>query len=313
MKNRALGVSGRPRRSGAKLRPRNHQLLDVRVRAKTARRRAWKRVTTVLFVLFLLGVGVAGFQLVSEQLLDRFFFQNSAYTVRVLETELDDVMTREQFSLLTNISEGMNIFSVNLQEAERVLSQLPEVESVSLRRRLPDKIQAKLTRRMPVAWVTLTAEPQEFSLEEGCFLIASDGVLMSPNGRKEEFYHLPVIYWPDAGDIRPGMQVANPRVNRALELMKENALTPDTLLRVRILDISKDYCIQVRNDQGASIVFEPKDYGPQLQKLNALLAHCLESGRELEYVNLMVRKNTPVRFFMTEETRGGKAPQNTQL
>ena len=55
-------------------------------------------------------------------------------------------------------------------------------------------------------------------------------------------------------------------------------------------------CVEVVNDGNARILFAISDFEEQLARLQQLLAHCGESGRALESVNLMVKRNTPVTF-----------------
>jgi hypothetical protein len=68
------------------------------------------------------------------------------------------------------------------------------------------------------------------------------------------------------------------------------------MLHIRTIDISRGYCIEVVNDGNARILFATSDFEEQLARLQQLLAHCDESGRALESVNLMVKRNTPVTF-----------------
>ncbi len=68
------------------------------------------------------------------------------------------------------------------------------------------------------------------------------------------------------------------------------------MLHIRTIDISRGYCIEVVNDANARILFATSDFEEQLARLQQLLAHCNDSGRALESVNLMVKRNTPVTF-----------------
>ncbi|MEO8206715.1 MAG: hypothetical protein ABI615_11080, partial [Chthoniobacterales bacterium] len=96
----------------------NQHLLDVKVRSRTARRQRNRKINSLVFVILLLtGIGVAGYYGASH-LLNRFFFQNPAYVLQRLDVELDGTMSREEFLKKTGIEEGINIFSINLANAE---------------------------------------------------------------------------------------------------------------------------------------------------------------------------------------------------
>jgi hypothetical protein len=79
------------------------------------------------------------------------------------------------------------------------------------------------------------------------------------------------------------------------------------------LDISKDYCLDVETPAGAKIKFAPDGFADQLARLEKLLAHCRDTGRQLESVNLMVRRNTPVKFAMnTPPASTAEAPRKNK-
>ena len=67
-------------------------------------------------------------------------------------------------------------------------------------------------------------------------------------------------------------------------------------MHIRAIDVSRGYCLEVVNDANARILFGIADFEEQLARLQQLLAHCNETGRSLERVNLMVKRNTPVNF-----------------
>jgi hypothetical protein len=69
-------------------------------------------------------------------------------------------------------------------------------------------------------------------------------------------------------------------------------------LLIRSLNISKGYCIDALTDQNTRVKFASSEFATQLFKLQRLLEHCRDTGREMESVNLMVAKNTPVKFVM---------------
>jgi hypothetical protein len=83
-----------------------------------------------------------------------------------------------------------------------------------------------------------------------------------------------------------------------LKLLDTVAQRPESLLKIRTLDVSKGYRIDVVNDSNSRIIFAATDFEDQLARLQKLLIHCSESGRALESVNLMVKRNTPVTFVM---------------
>ena len=166
-------------------------------------------------------------------------------------------------------------------------------------RRLPDHISISITARHPVAWVPPPEKDADPFDPEKSLLVDETGFLMKPRMIQPEFYHLPVIYGVQSDNIRDGEPLQNEDLHRALALLAEVARHPECLLNIRTMNISKGYCVDVVSDHNARITFSTDDYPEQLGRLRQLLEHCRDTGRELETVNLMVRRNTPVTFVMS--------------
>lgn len=296
--------------------PRDH-LLDVRIRTSTARRRnqetAGRWIRNLLLLAFLVSGSVFGIRYA----LDRFFFQNAEYTVRRITLNLDEVLTREEALAETGLREGVNIFSVDLAGVEAALRAIPQVEGARVVRELPDHIQVTITARTPVAWVSPEAEGTDPSSSDKSLLVDSNGYLMQPRRVSPEYYHLPVIYGLKSDNLRAGEALQSEDLRNALELLTTVANHPESLLKIRTLNVAKGYRIDVINDTNSRIIFAAADFEEQLARLQKLLAHCSDTGRTLESVNLMVRRNTPVTFVMAaappvEETPPVKVPAKPQ-
>jgi cell division septal protein FtsQ len=273
-------------------------LLDVRIRTSTARRRnqeiAGRWIRNLLFLTFLISGSVFGVRYA----LDRFFFQNAEYTLRRITLELDGLFTREQALEEAELREGVNIFSVDLAKVEKTFRAIPQVQSAQVVRELPDHIRVTLTARKPVAWVAAEGETGDPTTSDRSFLTDANGFLMRPRRVTPEDFHLPVIYGLKSDNLREGEELRNDDMRNVLKLLETVAQHPESLLKIRTMDVSKGYRIDVVNDTNSLIIFAASDFEEQLARLQKLLLHCNETGRTLESVNLMVRRNTPVRFVM---------------
>lgn len=282
-------------------------LLEVTTRSSSARRRRRQRALGwSLRIVFLLVLGVASFYGVRAAF-DRFFYSNPDYTLERIDFALDGVMSREEALAASGLREGGNIFAVNLQVLEQTFQAIPMVQEVRIERALPDRIAVTLRARQPVAWVSASNGTEDPSTLPSSFLIDASGVLMKPRRILPEYLALPAIYGVDPEILREGEPLQTADLQKALELISELALRPDSLLRIRAMDLSRGFRIAVTNDEHATILFGTKDLDEQLDRLQTLLLHCAESGRSLETVNLMVRRNTPVTFAMA-----ASSPHETQ-
>ena len=272
------------------------QLLDVRMRTATSRRR--RRETIVRWIsnfLLIAAIGTAAF-FGLQAALDRFFFKNAEYTLRRISFNLDGILTREEALAATGLREGCNIFTVDLEKVEAALRAIPQVQDVRLDRKLPDQIDVSITARRPVAWVAAAGEKGDPSASEKSLLVDATGFLLRPRRVMAEYFHLPAIYGVKSDNVRDGEARPGEDLYIAIQLIETLSRHPESLLHIRTIDISRGYCVEVINDGNARILFAISDFEEQLARLQQLLAHCGESGRALESVNLMVKRNTPVTF-----------------
>lgn len=293
--------------------PAGQRVLNVKMRAATARRKRQRLFmglsAGVLGLLLVcgtawLGIGIA---------LDRFFFSNAAYRISSMELDLDGILTPEDFRAESGLHEGMNIFQIDIASADRKLREIPMVADVSIERLLPDRVRVSLVSRVPVAWVSPGGDSGAPYDVSSMILVDASGFLMRPRLVPQEFHALPVIHGVDAEGVMEGNALQHDDLKKALALLDEAASRPESLLRIRTLDISKGYCIDALTDQNARVRFGTAGFDSQLDKLERLLVHCRDTGRELDSVNLMVAKNTPVKFVMAAlPEKAAKALPGTQ-
>ena len=292
--------------------PRGQRMLNVKMRAATARRKRQQMLAHLSMAVIGLSLvcGLAWFGI--SRTLDKFFFSNPAYSLAALDLELDGIMTPGDFRAETGILEGKNIFNVDINEADRRLRAIPMVADVSIERMLPDRMRVVLHSRQPVAWVSPSSDPSAPYDVSTMLLVDGSGFLMRPRLIPQEFHNLPVIYGVNSKDILEGKPLQSDDLKKAIALLDEASSRPDSLVRIRSLNISKGYCIDALTDQNARVKFGRSDFRVQIEKLQRLLAHCRDTGRELDSVNLMVVKNTPVKFVMASlPPSGAKGADST--
>lgn len=279
-------------------------LLELNVRTASVRRRRqghiknllWKSGATVL-LLSLIAVG-------ARLACNKFFFKNTEYELRHLETNLRGVITEEELIALTGFSPGKNIFLLDMVDAQKKLSALPEVRSASVERKPPDTIEVGLERRQPVFLLAPSGDSvQEENFQPGKSLLCDrDGMVMRPSRLADQFLHLPVLRGIDLSGAVPGKRLDSGRLTDAVALWEALSEIPEETFRISSVDASKPYAITVTDSSGARFLFGSGDLPGQLERLRKLLAHCGETGRKIDTANLMIQRNTPVTFVLTPES-----------
>lgn len=278
-------------------RRRRDHLLEVTATAETERRRRNQKlmlyageVVVVLGIIAFSWIGI-------RALLDSQIFRNPQYQVRVIEVDTDGVMTREQALEKTGIREGLNIFSLNLDSAQRALSLMPEIKSAKVERILPDAVSIRIEARHPVAWIAPRDTGEDPSAMETSCLVDAEGVMMKPENFHPSHARLPVIYGVPTEQWRPGDAIDLPELRAAIELFARASERANPDVKLRAADISKGWCILAWSDPESRYTFGPSGIPAQLDRLQMILAHVGRTSQKIATANLIPERNTPVTFL----------------
>ena len=308
------------RRKGGRSSSRQH-LLELNVRTASVRRQRrgkamgflWK-VSVVLLVIAVTAIGIRFLAL-------RFFFHNPEYSLTKLVTHLNGVMSDEELITLTGLKPGKNILQLDLGEASKRLSALPEVRSVSIERRMPDTVEVGVERRHPMFLLgsgTVSQEPvakadagggegSVENFESGKSLLSDgEGVVMRPAHPSDEFQKLPVLTGIDTASLQPGEHLEGNAFRNAVAVTEALSDLSEETFQVRSVDVSKPYAVIVTDSSNARFTFGTKDLPGQIERLRKLITHCQESGRRIATANLIIQRSTPVTFVLTPEDRSSK-------
>ena len=278
-------------------RRRREHLLEVTATAETERRRRNQKIFLYAGEAIVL-VGIVAFAWIGiRALLDNQIFRNPQYEVRVIEVHTDGVMTREQALEKTGIREGLNIFSLNLDSAQRALSIIPEIKSAKVERILPDAVSIQIEARRPMAWVAPRDTGEDPSAMETACLVDADGVMMKPENFHSSHARLPVVYGVPTEQWRPGDTIDLPELHSALELFARASELTNPGVTLRAADISKGWCIVAWGDPQSRFTFGTSGLPAQLDRLQMILAHVGRTSQKIATANLIPERNTPVTFI----------------
>lgn len=287
--------------------------MELNVRTASIKRQRRSRVSGLLWKTSIGVIVVALLAVTVRFASEKFFFKNAEYSLRHLVTHLNGVMSEEELIGITGFSEGKNIFSLDLDEANRKLASIPEVRSVSMERILPDTIEVGLERRKPIFLFAASGSDEvgggESFVPGKTLLCDRDGVIMRPEKLDDIYLHLPVIKGVDVTGAVPGKSFENEAMATAIRLQQALSELPEETFNIRSVDVSKRYVAVVTDASNAHFTFGTlgnQDLPSQLDRLRKLLDHCQETGRKIDTANLMIARNTPVTFVLTPESRSVK-------
>jgi len=286
------GKSLNKRLSSTKIRRQQH-LLEVTVRADKARAMRLRALASFIFkaILWVIFFGSSYFG--GRELLRRFVWENPDYFVTDIRVSNCDLLAREQILTTASIREGMNVFEVDTKAARAALDALPQVERAEIQRILPNRVEINITERRPIAWVTEGANENP-TTSQNSWLIDARGVVVKPRQIIAEYHHLPHISGVGVENFAPGQRVRTVEMESALKLIQLNS--ENVHWQVRHVDLTKQWCMIVTDQSQARITFGLDGIEDQLTRLFRYLDRAEAERREIDSINLMVVKYTPVTF-----------------
>lgn len=297
---RSTTNGGGNRRVYSGARTRRRFVLSVRARRHTAARARVRLATKWFWLLMFWGTFAAAMAIGTQTALEKFFFANPDYNLARVRLENCPVLDAEEARLLAGLRDGGNLFRIDLRVAEKALERIPEVVKATVRRELPDTISISLDVREPLAWVVGEDEDPHAGPHR---LVDASGFLYTPRKVLPDYSNLPRIVGAKLDPDSEDRLLHREDVRQAILLLQTNRFSPGSTLEIKTVDVSKGWCLVVRDHAGTEIIFEADNYTPQLQRLQKLLDHCKQTGRRLEMVNLVPKRNTPVRFVMADAPR----------
>lgn len=300
---KSAGVRNR-RVSNTRQRKQQH-LLEVTIRRDIARKQQTRKFLGITCRIVLAVGFIAGAFFAGKEGLRRFLWENPDYFLSEVRFMTDGVMSLDQILGAAQIVEGRNIFEIDLGKARAALDQLPQVDRVEIQRVLPNRININIFERKPIAWATSRAD-EDPSASEKAFLIDARGVVMRSKTMLPEYLLLPIISGVQVENYAPGQAIKSFEMQAALDLVRLNA--DSAWFQIRNIDISKGYCLVVTDRNHVRVTFGLDNVDQQQARLNRILERVQRSQREVQTVNLLVERNTPVTFVEPAASASETAP-----
>lgn len=282
------------RATNSRQRKKQLDLLDVKVRTTTERRRRIAAICSVTFKVILLVALVGGAWVGGKEALRRFLWENPDYFIRDVKVSTDGTLNREQVLRASGVIEGSNIFRVNLGKARAAVEKLPQVERADVTRTLPNKLAITVTERQPIAWLVSTPD-EDPTASDKSFLIDARGVVMKTRVKLDEYLSFPSISGIPTENLVAGERVTAPEMVAAIELIQRTAAS--SRFQPRHIDVAKGYCMIVTDHKRTQITFGLDGIEKQIARLHRYFARAGEDYREIRTINLIVERNTPVTFI----------------
>lgn len=218
-----------------------------------------------------------------------FFSRNPRFEMKHFLISSDGRLTGAQLREYAGIETGINLFAVDFETLRKRLNEVPLVETVSIRRRLPHTLVVEVKERIAVAQI-------RGRLRTMPFLVDRHGVVI-PATRSGQ--SLPMIDGLKIDTLRPGSRVDDPGVKHALEILTAcEALGLGAQVLLEHFDLNYPEFITVRVNGETSVRFPRHSARDKLVRMVSVLQVAREQGRRVKTMDLTPDgRNVPVTYY----------------
>jgi len=264
-----------------------NSILMVSARASDRNKQRMHRVGAIVLMTVVL-VGASWLALEGAQFIgQRLFSQNDRFLIERLSVSSDGRLHTDHVREYAHVEEGMNLFALDLQRLRDDLEVMPIVESVEVKRVLPDTLEVRIRER--VARARLGDESTGYPLA-----MDHEGVVLGPSSVSP---HLPYIAGFRKSGLRPGVRVEDPSVKSALEVLALcDSPQFSRFIKVFKVDVSHPDYLDLRLQKGERVLLSRNDVQSKLSDLCDIIRHSADMGQAVAAVDMTVDRNFPVKY-----------------
>ncbi|MBT8038260.1 MAG: FtsQ-type POTRA domain-containing protein [Verrucomicrobiae bacterium] len=239
-------------------------------------------------------IGVGGYKGVQH-----LFIGNEKYRLQEIDLQTNGQLSHTRVVDIASIDLNASIFAVDTGSVRESLEELPEVVDCQVERRLPGTLRIRLTERVPVVWIEC-AELGFPGRSNGGILADKEGITFPCEGALwDSARDLPVIVVTvtPSDAFQHGSPMKHLEVMRALHLVQafDAGDVRAEWLPERVVLIN-DYSMEAICNDGSRATFGMYDHDRQLTDFLTIREHTHKTQREVKHVNLIPKKNIPVKF-----------------
>ncbi len=259
-----------------------------------AMRAMGKGLKLILLLAIIGGIGWGSWKGVQH-----LFLGNEKYRLREIDVQTNGHIDPARVVDVTGIDIDASLFAIKTTQMRKKLDALPEVMECEVERRLPGTLKVILTERVPIVWLK-SRQLGYPGCKRGGVLADKDGITFPCEGAMwETAKSLPTIIIHSARKdaFKHGSKMKHAEARRALHLIDtfaSSSIRKEWL--PESIEILNDYSMRVSCNDGSSAIFGMYDHQRQLEDFITIREHALKTQREILYVNLIPKKNIPVKF-----------------
>ena len=229
--------------------------------------------------------------------------QSSYFSAAQIQIEGIQRLSSREIMQQAGVSDGTNIFSVNLTAARKRLLAHPWIADAEISREIPVGIHIRIQEQRPLAIIDLNRK----------FILNAQGHIFKEWQRTDPV-NLPLISGLDFSDLNMDGMPFSRSFNAVLSVLKlgqkENGVMP--IRQIRQIEIDRDIGLTVRLNNGLGTVKLGFDnYAGKYKRLQEVRFY-LNSGKQLENVRC-IDLNNPDRIVVHINTKASSAKGHKEV
>jgi cell division protein FtsQ len=232
-------------------------------------------------------------------------FENTAFSLQEIDVQTDGVIAPDQLRRWTGVRLGENLYALDLAAVQRNLQLISMIQSTSVEKFFPHKLQVRVTEREPIAQVNILRPKAGGGVQLAPLYLDSDGFVIlplvsaqyAPGVTPISPDQLPVITSASPSEVVPGRQVQSPQIRAALNLILAFQRSPmQGLADIAKVDVSAADVLVVKTGQGGEITFGLADMDQQLLRWHAIVNEGQRMNKALATLDLAVIDSIPATW-----------------
>ena len=239
-------------------------------------------LTLALLVLLVYGLSYVG---------SLFFSRNPHFTLKTIEMTTDGRLSIPELKRWVDIDLDKNLFAIDFDEVRKNLLSKPQVEAVSIHRKLPSTLVIRVVERDAVVRV-------RFRRSGFLYLLDRHGIAMRPPAIPSSEQALPLIEGLKVKEPRLGEQVTDSGAQYVLELLSAaDALGLGSQIRFEKFNLHYPEFVRAELSGGVIAQFPRHSAREKLIRLVRVLQIAREQGKRVKTVDLTPDgRNVPTTY-----------------
>jgi len=222
-----------------------------------------------------------------------FFSRNPHFTLKTIEMTTDGRLSVPELKRWVGVDRETNLFAIDFDKVRANLLSKPQIEAVSIHRKLPSTLVVRVVERDAVVQI-------RFRRSGFLYLLDRHGIAMRPPAVPSSVRALPLIEGFKAKEPRLGERVEDSGVQYVLDLLEvldDPALNLGSQIRFEKFDLHYPDFITVQLSGEISARFPRHSAREKLVRLGATLEIAREKGDRIKTVNLVPDgRNVPTTY-----------------